>query len=437
MKRRAVIVSVGVLSAVGADWGEFRERIFQARDWFRPLPADLPYPVGAFVDDKTLDDFYRGKRSRFKYRRYHNRAVDLGVAAAFECLDKAGLSGEWKEELSIFWGAGPNFDLSSAPRRTPGNGDGGGAPGRAGDAADAFGGASAAWILLYLPNMAASAISAALGSTGESLTYASACAAASHAIGEAFLKIRDGQLDMALCGGCDSRLSREALLAYKMLGALSSSPEPKVLPMCEGRDGFIPGEGAAAFLLMAEPLALSLGLPVLAEVAGYGASSDGFRLTDPEPNGLGMEKAMSRAIEAAGMTPGEIDVVNAHGTGTQMNDAAEAAAIRRVFGRAVPVTSNKSQLGHLAAASGAVELAACLAMLERNCVTPTANTQGRIAEEGMDLVRESRPLKIDAILSNTFGFGGQNSALVVRRPGAFPRNASPSGAERRGESSNG
>jgi 3-oxoacyl-[acyl-carrier-protein] synthase II len=276
-------------------------------------------------------------------------------------------------------------------------------------------GASAAWMLLHLPNMTAGALSCALGTQGESLTYLTACAAASNAIGEAFLKIKSGRLKAALCGGSDSRLNREGLLAYKMLGALSPAPEPRVLPLCTERDGFVPGEGAAAFLLMEASLAAKAGLPILAEVVGYGASSDGFRLTDPEPNGFGMERAMSEAIQSAELTPGEIDVVNAHGTGTPMNDTAEAAAIRRLFSHPVPVTSNKSQFGHMSAAAGALELAACIAMLQKGQITPTVNTSGKSVEPGIDLVRECRSAKVRSILSNSFGFGGQNSTLIVRK----------------------
>lgn len=415
-QRRVAVLSAGVVSPAGVGWPDFSDRIFLNRDWFEKLPRNYPYPCAAPVEDSLLDAFYRRKGMRLKYRRYFNRAVDLGVAAAVECLEKPGLKRISREEVAVFWGAGPNFDPGWSPRnllRESGAPSAGHPAGEEGDSG--LQNLPAAWILFYLPNTAASAISAVLGTKGESLTYCSACAAASNAVGEAFLKIRCGHLDVVLCGGSDSRLSREGLLAYKMLGALSSAPEPKVLPMCAERDGFIPGEGAAAFLLADESTALSLGVPILGELAGYGACSDGFRLTDPEPEGIGMERAMRGALLTAGAVPDAVDAVNAHGTGTLMNDAAEAAAIRRLFGRPVPVTSNKSQFGHASAAAGAVELAACLAMLERNRITPTVNTGGKTVEKGIALVRESRPTAIDTILSNSFGFGGQNSSLIVRR----------------------
>ncbi|MFP5213270.1 MAG: beta-ketoacyl-[acyl-carrier-protein] synthase family protein [Acidobacteriota bacterium] len=404
MKRRVAVVSVGALSPLGPGWTEFKEGIFEHKDWFSPLPEGLPYPDGAAVDDGWLDAFYRKPGRRFKYRRYYNRATDMAVAATFECLERVESFGIDLRELAVFWGAGPNFDMGNVPgHATP-------------DSTSRRTGSDAAWILLYLPNMTASAISSALGSQGETLSYVTACSAGSHAVGEAFLKIRNRDLDVVLCGGSDSRLNREGLLAYSMLGALSpSSPNPKVLPFCQGRNGFVPGEGAAAFLLMEADLAASMGIPILAEVAGYGAASDGFRLTDPEPNGQGMEKAMARAIRSAGISPDAIDLINGHGTGTSMNDAAEAAAIRRIFDRPVPVTSNKSQFGHLSAASGAMELAACLASIESQRFTPTVNTKGLEVEEGINLVRESIPAEVSTVLSNSFGFGGQNSTIILRR----------------------
>ncbi|NLJ29919.1 MAG: beta-ketoacyl-[acyl-carrier-protein] synthase family protein [Deltaproteobacteria bacterium] len=407
MKRRVVIVSAGVLAPVGSTWEEFQRNIFLERDWFEPLAKELPYPAGARVDDAALDAFYRQKGRAFKYRRYYNRATDMAVVAAFECLKNLQPASIDPQEMNLFWGAGPNFDLSAIPEATFSV--------EPADQPKSHHGVSAAWMLLYLPNMTASAISCALGIRGETLTYLTACAAASHAIGEAFLKIRNGDLDCVLCGGSDSRLNRGGLQAYKMLGALSPSPEPRVLPFCKERDGFVPGEGAAAFLLMDADTAQTLNTPILAELVGYGSSSDGFRLTDPEPGGLGMETAMKKALRMARMAPGEIDLIDAHGTGTLKNDAAEAAAIRRVFPFPVPVTSNKSQFGHLSAAAGALELAACLAMLRRGEATPTVNTVGKTVEEGIELVRENRSMPLRTILSNSFGFGGENCALVVKR----------------------
>ncbi|MCE5244622.1 MAG: beta-ketoacyl-[acyl-carrier-protein] synthase family protein [Syntrophobacteraceae bacterium] len=413
MKRRVVVVSAGVVSPLGGTWPEFRKNVFLERDWFSTLPESLPYPSAALVDSSNIDRFYRCGGRSFKYRRYYNRATDMAVMAVFECLDRAGPTQIDLEKLSILWGAGPNFDMGSVPEGVLAPAD----PERGEEAGTTAWRrkASAAWMLLYLPNMTASAISCALGTHGGALTYVTACAAASHAIGEAYTRIRDGHADAVLCGGADSRISREGLMAYRMIGALSTSPEPRVLPMCAERDGFVPGEGAAAFLLIDLPGAVTLGLPILAEVLGHGSSSDGFRLTDPDPEGLGMERSMRQALERAGTSPASIDLINAHGTGTQMNDSAEASAIRRLFKTSPPVTSNKSQFGHLSAAAGAVEFAACLAMLDRQCVTPTVNTQGREIEAGIDLVRECRPQKIDTILSNSFGFGGQNSTLIIRR----------------------
>jgi 3-oxoacyl-[acyl-carrier-protein] synthase II len=412
MKRRVALVSVGVLSPLGTNWAQFSERIFLERDWFQTLPERLGYPEAAAVDNDKLECFYKERSRSFKYRRYYNRATDMAVATAFECVQRMDSSWVNLEKLAIYWGAGPNFDLSAFPaelatyRALEGLKKDGQSPHQT---------AFAAWMLHYLPNMTASAISSAFGTHGEALTYVTACAASSHAIGEAFLKVRDGYADLALCGGSDSRLNPGGIMSYRMLGVLSSSAAPKVLPMCRDRDGFVPGEGAAAFLLTTADVAESMGVPILAEVVGYGASSDGFRLTDPDPAGYGMENAMAKAIKSAGMTPDEVDIINAHGTGTLLNDTAEASAIKRLFGRRIPVTSNKSQFGHLSAAAGALEFAACVAMIGQQHITPTVNTAGRDIEPGIDLVSECRRADIRAVLSNSFGFGGQNSTLILKK----------------------
>lgn len=412
MKRRVVVVSAGILSPAGVNWPEFNAGIFRHRDWFAPLPDHLPYPAAARVKDEVIDSFFKNGGRRFKYRRYYNRATEMGVVAACECLNGIEPGAVDLGELPVFWGAGPNFDLRAMPESMDEHEiDAVGCERRS----EPKSGAAAAWMLQYLPNLAASAVSSAFCTRGEAITYVTACAASSHAVGEAFLKIRSGLLDFALCGGSDSRLNRQGLLAYLMLGALSSARPPRVLPFCRDRDGFVPGEGAAVFLLADESLALSRGLPILAEVAGCGSSSDGFRLTDPDPAGFGMERAMSAALRSAGASPSDIDIVNAHGTGTLMNDAAEARALRRLFRRPIAVTSNKSQFGHLSAAAGAIEMAACIAMLQSQRVTPTVNTESGTPEEGIDLVKKSlhRPLRM--ILSNSFGFGGQNSCLILKR----------------------
>ena len=414
MRRPVAVVSVGVVSPAGCTWEEFGEQIFLERDWFTPLEPRLGYPCGGSVPQSRTEDFFQKGRGRFKYRRYYNRSVELAVMASMECLEKCAQGSIPMQELPIFWGTGPNLDMDWCPahllegrpsmKEAGYAGEKGSAPDRA-----------AAWMLHYLPNLSASAISCALGTRGETLTYVTACAASSHAVGEAFLKIRHGDLDFALCGGSDGRLHPGGISAYAMLGALAREADPKVLPFCEGRTGFVPGEGAAAFLLMDHHLAVSLGLPVLAELVGYGASSDGYRLTDPDPKGLGMERAMLHALKSAGIAPEAVDLINAHGTGTPKNDEAEAAAIERLFPHFPPTTSNKAQVGHLSGACGAVELAACIRMLQTQRTTPTVNTSGHAIEFPINLMTGSPFMPLETILCNSFGFGGQNCALIVRR----------------------
>ena len=256
-----------------------------------------------------------------------------------------------------------------------------------------------------------------LGLSGFRAHHFSACAAGAAAIGHAADVIRRGEARVALAGAADSMVHPFGLLPFILLGATTLNPDPATAarPFDQHRDGFVMGEAGVFFVLEDLARAKAAGRRIYGLVLGHGTSSDAFNVTAPHPEGAGAERAMRRALADAGLLPGQIGYINAHGTGTPLNDSIEASAIRRVFGGAAPpVSSAKAQLGHTIAAAGAVELLACLAALDGSRLPPNP-TLGQVdARIDLDLVeRDGRAARVESILSNSFGFGGQNAVLVV------------------------
>ncbi|MEE2830121.1 MAG: beta-ketoacyl-[acyl-carrier-protein] synthase family protein, partial [Myxococcota bacterium] len=256
----------------------------------------------------------------------------------------------------------------------------------------------------------------------QALTVSTACAGGSTAIGDALGLLRRGEADLALCVGVDTLVSREMMGGFCKLTALSTrneEPHRASRPFDRDRDGFVMGEGAAALLIEREDLALARGAKPLAELAGFGYSADAYRLTAPQPEGVGMALAMQRAVEDAGMTVDEVDYINAHGTSTAANDKAETKALRDVLGDrldSVAVSGTKSVIGHLIHGAGAVGAVVATKTVMEQEVHPTANYETPDPDCDLDVVTgEPRSMKVDGVLVNAFGFGGQNATLSVRR----------------------
>lgn len=258
-----------------------------------------------------------------------------------------------------------------------------------------------------------------LGLNGRRLHHFSACAAGAAAIGHAADLVRRGEVEVALAGAADSMVHPFGLLPFILLGATSPNPYPLIAarPFDQHRDGFVMGEAGAFYVLEPVERAVAAGRRIHGVLLGHGTSSDAFNVTAPHPEGRGAEFAMRRALADAGVSPDEVDYINAHGTGTPLNDVIEAAAIRRVFGAgAPPVSSSKGQFGHTIAAAGAVELAACLAALAFDRLPPNPTLTQVDARIDLDLVeRAGRARRVEVALSNSFGFGGQNATLIVGR----------------------
>jgi 3-oxoacyl-[acyl-carrier-protein] synthase II len=269
--------------------------------------------------------------------------------------------------------------------------------------------------------MVAAHISILHGAQGPNNTIVTACSASTQAIGEAMRIVERGDAEVMLAGGADSRIDPLSLVAYTLLGALSPSrrpPEQVSRPFDRDRDGFVLGEGGACLVLEAEEHARARGATIYAECAGYGSAFDAFAVTQPEPEGRGAVQSMREALKDARLQPDEIDYISAHGTSTVLNDLAETVAVKTVFGaRApkVPMSSIKSMIGHLIGAAGALEALVSVLAIRDGIVPPTINYESPDPQCDLDYVpNAAREMRVRTVLSNSFGFGGQNASLVLR-----------------------
>jgi 3-oxoacyl-[acyl-carrier-protein] synthase II len=275
---------------------------------------------------------------------------------------------------------------------------------------------------MMLSDMAPGHISIMLGAKGPNFGVVSACASGADSIGQAFEMIRRNEVDVAVCGGAEAPICPIAVAGFNSCSALSKSNdlgEKACRPFDAGRDGFIMGEGAGILVIEALEHALARGARPLVELAGYGATSDAHHITSPAPFGEGGAHAMQLALRQSGVRPDEIDYINAHGTSTALNDKSETQAIKSIFGEdayAIPISSTKSMTGHLLGAAGAVEAAICVQAMREGIMPPTINLEHPDPDCDLDYVPDKpRRKPLHAVLSNSLGFGGHNTALVFRQ----------------------
>ena len=271
-------------------------------------------------------------------------------------------------------------------------------------------------------NMAPGMISIHLGAKGPNISVATACAAGAHAVGDACNTIKRGQADAMITGGVESVITPTCVAGFNAMKALSTrndAPQKASRPFDRDRDGFVVGEGAGILILEELNHALERGASILAEMAGYGQSGDGYHMTSPSPDGDGMIRCMQAALDDAGITSDAIDYINAHGTSTPLNDLYETRAIKAVMGAAagnVAVSSTKSMTGHLLGGAGGIESVFTVLALKNGIIPPTINLENPGEECDLDYVpNKARKADITYAMSNSFGFGGTNASLVVKR----------------------
>jgi 3-oxoacyl-[acyl-carrier-protein] synthase II len=339
-----------------------------------------------------------------KEARRADRFTQFGVKAALSAAAEAGLpGGADPARTGVVLGTGVG-GLETLERECRAWIDGG-------DRA-----VSPHFVPMMMPNAAAGTVAMKLGIHGPGFSIASACATGSHAIGEAKRMIERGEVDVVLAGGAEAALTGLCMAAFKRMGAMS--PEGMSRPFDVRRDGFVMGEGAAVLVLERAEHAAARGATVFARIAGYGATNDAFHITQPAQDGRGAADAMRAALADAGASAADAGYLNAHGTGTPFNDRIETHAVHAVFnGGAPPVSSTKSNIGHLLGAAGAVEALACVEAVRRGVLPQTINLEQPDPECDLDHVAGAprEAADIELALSNSFGFGGQNACLAVAR----------------------
>jgi 3-oxoacyl-[acyl-carrier-protein] synthase II len=409
--RRVVITGMGALTPLGNSVDEFWQGCVDGRsgiDWIR-LFDNSAYPVKVDGEVRNFDatDYIDRKEAR-RMARFSQ----LSVVAAKMAIEDSGL--KLREEdttrVGVYLGNGNGGypETDDAMRTIISKG---------GNRLDPF------YMSKTLPNIAAAQIAMQFGLRGYNNTATTACAASTQAMGDALDIIRMGRADVMVAGGGEAGICELGLAAFHIMRALSTredEPMKASRPFDAHRDGFVCAEGAALFVFETLEHAQGRGARILAEIAGYGATSDAYHVVAPCVDGEGAQRAIRMAIEDAGLTTDDIDYINAHGTSTPANDAAETMAIKGVFGErayGIPVSSTKSMIGHTLGASGAIESVACLKAIETGIVPPTINYETPDPECDLDYVpNEARKVgSVRAVLKNSFGFGGQNACLVFRK----------------------
>ena len=412
-QRRVVITGMGSVSPLGLDTVTLWEGIRTAQSGIAPI---------TLCDVSNLETRFAGEVKGFDANNYmdrkdvrrNDRFIHLAVAAASEAIRMAGISNATvpAEEIGVIIGSGMGGLATLAENIHIMTEKG---PGRI----------SPFMVPAMITNMAAGQVSMLNGFKGPNYCPTSACATAAHAIGEAAEMIRRGVASIMVAGGSEAVITPIGIAGFNANKALSTrneSPETASRPFDATRDGFVMAEGGAVLILEDYEVAVNRGATIYAELIGYGLSADAHHITSPAPGGEGAGRAMKLALKQAGLAPRDVNYINAHGTSTHAGDIAETMAIKSIFGDhayALAVSSSKSQLGHLIGAAGAIEAVICVLAMQHSMFPPTINLQTPDPECDLDYVANAaRPGRIDVAISNSFGFGGHNVSLALRRWGA-------------------
>ncbi len=411
--RRVVVTGMGMLTALGNDVPTTWAGMVAGRSGVGQITLFDPERLDCRIAGEVKDFDSSHVLDKKDVRRF-DRYIQFGLVAARQAMDQAGLparfEGEEAERTGVIFGTGLGGvgtlvdGISINALRGP-------------DRISPF------FIPMGIPNVGAGQIAISFGMTGPNYTTVSACATGGHAIGEAWETIRRADAETMIAGGAEAGIREPLVGGFDSMHALSrrnDDPEGASRPFDQGRDGFVPGEGSGAVVLEELEHARARGATIYAEIIGYGATADASHITLPAPGGIGAVRAAERAMRKAGLEPRDIVHVNAHATSTPEGDKAELQAIRTIFGDhagSVSVTSNKSMIGHTLGAAGAIEAIITIQTIRESCVPPTINLiDPDPVGEGLDLVAGSaRSQDVPIALSNSFGFGGQNTALIFRR----------------------
>jgi 3-oxoacyl-[acyl-carrier-protein] synthase II len=396
-RSRVAVVAAGVVSPLGFGLAETLDSLRAGRDCVTPVTRfDVEQcrckTAGQIPDERLSVPYQNGRRGRRLHRASHMMICALGEALA---QDK-----KFKPELTVIGTTSGGMSFGEDYYRSLQRHD------RLQRAPS--------WIANYPPQKAVIDAQDAFGISAPCQVIANACASGTNAIGHAFECLRSGTYERVLTGGYDA-LSELVFVGFDSLQA--ATPE-KCRPFDRDRTGMVLGEGAAVLALENFESAKSRGAHILAEIIGYGLSTDNYHLTQPEPSGSGPRQAMEQALQSAEIPARNVDYINAHGTATPFNDAAEGKAIAQLF-RRVPVSSTKSMMGHSLGGAGAIEAIFCLLALQNQFLPPNINFRAPDDDVDLDIVaNESRSAKIDIVLSNSFGFGGTNASIVMQRSAA-------------------
>ena len=409
-RERVVVTGMGAMTPLGESPEEFWGNLVAGRSGVGPMmlcdPEGYPCRISGEVSGFDPESYIPGREAR-RMARF----TQLAVAAGLQAVEASGIdvSRDDPYRVGVILGNG-NGGFPTLEENCRILADRGGMR------------MSPFFFPMVLPNMAAAAVSRYLGAHGYNSTATTACAASNQAIGEALDVIRRGSADVVFAGGAEAGISLLGLSGFAVMRALSTrndDPELASRPFDADRDGFVPSEGAAVLVMERMEHALDRGAMILAEVAGFGSTSDAGHPVQPEESGASAAAAMRIAVADAGLDLEDVDYINAHGTSTPLNDTLETVAIKRLFGdRAygIPVSSTKSMIGHSLGAAGALEAAACVKTITEATAHPTINYTSPDPNCDLDYVpNQARALNANVVLSNAFGFGGQNACLVFRK----------------------
>ena len=409
MERRVVVTGLGAITPIGNNVKDYWEGLKTGKCGIDTITAfdvtDFKVKLAAEVKNYNSEE-YLDKRSARRLDRF----TQFAIIAAREAMKDSGITKENTdmERVGTFIGSGiGGLDTIEKENRVCFE--------------KGYDKISPMYIPMVISNMAAGNVAIDLGLRGESFSIATACASATHSIGEAYRAIKHGYQDVVFTGGTEASITKTGIAGFTNIKALSQAEDKNraSIPFDKERSGFVMGEGAGVIVLEELEHAKKRGAKIYAEICGYGASSDAYHITSPAPDGEGGARAMTSAIKDANIDASKIDYINAHGTSTHLNDSCETQAIKTALkekAKTVMVSSTKGNTGHLLGAAGAVEAIACIKAIEDDFVPPTINYKVKDEECDLDVVPNvGRNIKINYAMSNSLGFGGHNSSIIFKR----------------------